>query len=106
MIKQPKRRPSTLTNRKLGFDFKEAVGLIVLAIGIDGAVEEFAAGITLRPDFQATVRHRIVLGGVGSLIPDLVIPLGRIERSAREFLGEGHGESASLTKRLRVNGRG
>lgn len=105
MIKQPERRPGPLAHRQLGFDFKEAIGLVVLAIGINSAVEEFTASVALRPNLQAAVRYRIVLGRVGCFVPDLVIPLGGIQCCAGKFIGKGHGERPSLTKRLWIDSR-
>ena len=52
MIEQPKRRPCAFTHGQLGIDLKVPISLVVLSIRIDGAVEEFAAGVTLRPDLQ------------------------------------------------------
>ncbi len=79
MIEQPEGRPSAPTHWELGFDFEETIGLIVLAVRVNRAIEKFAARITLRPDFQTAVRYGVVLGGITGFIPDRIIPHGGVE---------------------------
>ena len=80
MVKQPESRPGAFTHRQLGLNFKETIGLVVLAIGVDGAIEKLSARITLWPDFQTTVGYGVVLGGVTGFIPDGIVPYGGVER--------------------------
>ena len=79
MVEQPESRPSTFTHRELGLDFKETIGLVVLAIRVDGTVEKFSARITLRPNLQTAVGHCIVFGGITGFIPDGIVPYGGVE---------------------------
>ena len=79
MVEQPESRPGAFTYRKLGLDFKETIGLVVLAIRVDGTVEKFSARITLWPDFQTTVGYGVILGGITGFIPDGIVPHGSVE---------------------------
>jgi hypothetical protein len=64
MVEQPECGPGAFANRQLGFDLEVAIGLVILAIGVDGAVEELTGAVTLRPDFQLAVFNIVVLGVV------------------------------------------
>ncbi len=55
MIEQPEGRPSSLAYRQLGFDLEVAVGLVVLAIGVYGAVEKLTGCVTLWPNLQTAI---------------------------------------------------
>jgi len=87
VVVEPECWPGTLADGKLGFHLEITVGLVELAIGIDGAVEEVARCVALRPDLQHAVFDRVVFGCVTGLIPDVVVPDTGIE--AVEVIREG-----------------
>ena len=79
MIEQPEGWPGASSHRELGLNLEKTIGLIVLAIRINGTVEKSSARIALWPDFQSTVGHGIVLGGITGFVPYGVVPNGGIE---------------------------